>query len=137
MAGTLLFNALREAIDEEMGRDPHVCVMGEDVGHYGGSYKVTKDLAEKYGDLRVLDTPIAENGFTGELIYAVNTVEIGLVDRVLNRQNTIRAGKKGLVHFAKRSDRIPFALALELADYTGASAQIMTERFERLVEQFV
>ena len=65
MAGTLLFNALREAIDEEMGRDPHVCVMGEDVGHYGGSYKVTKDLAEKYGDLRVLDTPIAENGFTG------------------------------------------------------------------------
>ena len=59
MAGTLLFNALREAIDEEMARDPHVCVMGEDVGHYGGSYKVTKDLCEKYGDLRVLDTPIA------------------------------------------------------------------------------
>ena len=58
------FNALREPIDEEMGRDP-VCVMGEDVGHYGGSYKVTKDLAEKYGDLQVLDTPIAENGFTG------------------------------------------------------------------------
>ena len=50
MAGTLLFNALREAIDEEMARDPHVCVMGEDVGHYGGSYKVTKDLYEKYGE---------------------------------------------------------------------------------------
>ena len=60
MAGTLLFNALREAIDEEMARDPHVCVMGEDVGHYGGSYKVTKDLYEKYGELRVLDTPIAD-----------------------------------------------------------------------------
>ena len=44
MAETLLFNALREAIDEEMARDPHVCVMGEDVGQYGGSYKVTKDL---------------------------------------------------------------------------------------------
>ena len=49
VAGTLLFNALREAIDEEMARDPHVCVMGEDVGQYGGSYKVTKDLYEKYG----------------------------------------------------------------------------------------
>ena len=73
MAGTLLFNALREAIDEEMGRDPHVCVMGEDVGHYGGSYKVTKDLAEKYGDLRVLDTPIAENGFTGMAVGAAMT----------------------------------------------------------------
>ena len=73
VAGTLLFNALREAIDEEMGRDPHVCVMGEDVGHCRGSYKVTKDLAEKYGDLRVLDTPIAENGFTGMAVGAAMT----------------------------------------------------------------
>ena len=46
MAGTLLFNALREAIDEEMANDVNVCVMGEDVGQYGGSYKVTKDLYE-------------------------------------------------------------------------------------------
>ena len=73
MAGTLLFNALREAIDEEMARDPYVCVMGEDVGQYGGSYKVTKDLYEKYGELRVLDTPIAENGFTGMAVGAAMT----------------------------------------------------------------
>ena len=73
MAGTLLFNALREAIDEEMARDPHVCVMGEDVGQYGGSYKVTKDLYEKYGELRVLDTPIAENSFTGMAVGAAMT----------------------------------------------------------------
>jgi len=49
LAGTLLFNALKEAIDEEMANDVNVCVMGEDVGQYGGSYKVTKDLYEKYG----------------------------------------------------------------------------------------
>ena len=73
MAETLLFNALREAIDEEMARDPHVCVMGEDVGQYGGSYKVTKDLYEKYGELRVLDTPIAENSFTGMAVGAAMT----------------------------------------------------------------
>ncbi len=73
MEGTLLFNALREAIDEEMARDPHVCVMGEDVGQYGGSYKVTKDLYEKYGELRVLDTPIAENSFTGMAVGAAMT----------------------------------------------------------------
>ena len=73
MAGTLLFNALREAIDEEMALDPHVCVMGEDVGEYGGSYKVTKDLYEKYGELRVLDTPIAENSFTGMAVGAAMT----------------------------------------------------------------
>ena len=73
MAETLLFNALREAIDEEMARDPHVCVMGEDVGEYGGSYKVTKDLHAKYGELRVLDTPIAENSFTGMAVGAAMT----------------------------------------------------------------
>eukprot|EP00249_Psilotum_nudum_P030649 c43487_g1_i1 orf=335-817(+) len=57
----LLFEALREGLEEEMERDPRVCVVGEDVGHYGGSYKVTKGFTEKFGDLRVLDTPIAEN----------------------------------------------------------------------------
>ncbi|MBF2003597.1 MAG: alpha-ketoacid dehydrogenase subunit beta [Synechococcales cyanobacterium C42_A2020_086] len=73
MAETLLFNALREAIDEEMARDPSVFVLGEDVGHYGGSYKVTKDLYKKYGELRVLDTPIAENSFTGMAVGAAMT----------------------------------------------------------------
>ncbi|WNZ23220.1 alpha-ketoacid dehydrogenase subunit beta [Leptolyngbya sp. NK1-12] len=73
MAETLLFNALREAIDEEMARDPAVFVLGEDVGHYGGSYKVTKDLYKKYGELRVLDTPIAENSFTGMAVGAAMT----------------------------------------------------------------
>jgi pyruvate dehydrogenase E1 component beta subunit len=73
MAETILYNALREAIDEEMARDPHVMVMGEDVGHYGGSYKVTKDLYKKYGELRLLDTPIAENSFTGMAIGAAMT----------------------------------------------------------------
>jgi pyruvate dehydrogenase E1 component beta subunit len=73
MAETLLFNALREAIDEEMARDSSVFVLGEDVGHYGGSYKVTKDLHKKYGDLRILDTPIAENSFTGMAIGAAMT----------------------------------------------------------------
>ena len=73
MAETLLFNALRQAVDEEMARDETVFIMGEDVGHYGGSYKVTKDLAKKYGDLRVLDTPIAENSFTGMAVGAAMT----------------------------------------------------------------
>ncbi len=73
MAETLLFNALRQATDEEMSRDERVFVLGEDVGHYGGSYKVTKDLCKKYGDLRILDTPIAENSFTGMAIGAAMT----------------------------------------------------------------
>ncbi|MEG4029726.1 MULTISPECIES: alpha-ketoacid dehydrogenase subunit beta [unclassified Microcoleus] len=73
MTETLLFNALREALDEEMARDSAVFVLGEDVGQYGGSYKVTKDLYNKYGELRVLDTPIAENSFTGMAVGAAMT----------------------------------------------------------------
>jgi len=73
MAEVTFFNALREAIDEEMELDPAVYVLGEDVGHYGGSYKVTKDLYKKYGDLRLLDTPIAENSFTGMAIGSAMT----------------------------------------------------------------
>ena len=73
MAETLMFNALRQAIDEEMARDDKVFVLGEDVGHYGGSYKVTKDLYDKYGELRVVDTPIAENSFTGMAVGAAMT----------------------------------------------------------------
>jgi pyruvate dehydrogenase E1 component beta subunit len=73
MAETLLFNALREAIDEEMARDQTVYVLGEDVGQYGGSYKVTKDLYDKYGEFRLLDTPIAENSFTGMAVGSAMT----------------------------------------------------------------
>jgi len=57
--------AIREAIDEEMERDPDVFVIGEEVGQYQGAYKVTKGLLEKFGPKRVIDTPITEPGFTG------------------------------------------------------------------------
>ncbi len=57
--------ALRAAIDEEMARDDRVFVMGEEVGYYDGAYKVTEGLLAKYGEQRVVDTPIAETGFSG------------------------------------------------------------------------
>lgn len=57
--------ALREAIAEEMERDPGVFLMGEEVGHYQGAYKVTEGLLERFGARRVVDTPIAESGFAG------------------------------------------------------------------------
>ena len=57
--------ALHEAMDEEMKRDPNVFTMGEDVGRYGGVMKVTDGLQEKYGLMRSVDTPISEEGFTG------------------------------------------------------------------------
>lgn len=57
--------ALRQAIDEEMARDPNVYVMGEEVAEYNGAYKVTKGMLDKWGPKRVIDTPISELGFAG------------------------------------------------------------------------
>lgn len=58
-------DALNEAFDEELQRDPSVVLMGEEVAQYNGAYKVTKGLWEKWGDKRVVDTPISEAGFIG------------------------------------------------------------------------
>lgn len=57
--------AVREAMLEEMERDPNVFLMGEEVGHYQGAYKVSEGLLARFGERRVIDTPIAEAGFAG------------------------------------------------------------------------
>jgi pyruvate dehydrogenase E1 component beta subunit len=67
--------ALREAMIEEMERDANVLVLGEEVGHYDGAYKVTEGMLAKFGEKRVLDTPIAEAGFAG---IAIGAAIVGL-----------------------------------------------------------
>lgn len=57
--------AVSEALWEEMERDERVFLMGEDIGAYGGAFKVTRGFLDRFGPLRVVDTPIAEGGFTG------------------------------------------------------------------------
>jgi pyruvate dehydrogenase E1 component beta subunit len=58
-------DALRDAMAEEMRRDPNVFLMGEEVAQYQGAYKVSRGLLEEFGDRRVIDTPITEHGFAG------------------------------------------------------------------------
>lgn len=60
-----LLEAVSEALFEEMSRDDSVFLMGEDIGVYGGAFKVTRDFLSHFGPERVIDTPIAEGGFTG------------------------------------------------------------------------
>lgn len=60
-----LREALRQALDEEMERDPNVFIMGEEVAEYNGAYKVTKGMLAKWGPKRIIDTPISELGFAG------------------------------------------------------------------------
>jgi len=60
-----LLEAISEGLFEEMSSDERVFLMGEDIGTYGGAFKVTRGFLEHFGDRRVIDTPIAEGGFTG------------------------------------------------------------------------
>ena len=67
--------ALREAMAEEMERDERVFLMGEEVGHYNGAYKVSEGLLDRFGERRVVDTPIAETGFAG---VGIGSAMVGL-----------------------------------------------------------
>ena len=67
---TTYLEAIRAAIWEEMERDPSVFILGEDIGVYGGAFKVTEGMLERFGERRVIDTPIAEGAIVGAAIGA-------------------------------------------------------------------
>lgn len=66
-------DAIREAMIEEMERDDSILLMGEEVGHYQGAYKVTEGMLAQFGEQRIIDTPIAEAGFAGMGVGAAMT----------------------------------------------------------------
>ncbi|WP_267384862.1 alpha-ketoacid dehydrogenase subunit beta [Cyanobacterium sp. uoEpiScrs1] len=137
MAETLLFNALRQAIDEEMAHDDTVFVLGEDVGHYGGSYKVTKDLYKKYGELRLLDTPIAENSFTGMAVGAAMTglrpiIEGMNMGFLLLAFNQI-ANNAGMLRYTSGGN---FKIPMVIRGPGGVGRQLGAEHSQRLEAYF-
>ena len=67
---TAYVDAIREGIFEEMERDPTVFCIGEDIGVYGGAFKVTQGLLEHFGERRIVDTPLSESGIAGAAIGA-------------------------------------------------------------------
>ena len=62
--------ALREAMSEEMRKDENVFLLGEEVANYNGAYKVSQGMLDEFGPKRIIDTPIAELGFTGIAVGA-------------------------------------------------------------------
>ncbi|CAM6042634.1 unnamed protein product [Sphagnum compactum] len=133
----LLFEALREGLEEELDRDPTVCVIGEDVGHYGGSYKVTKGFAEKFGDWRLLDTPICENSFTGMAIGAAMTglrpvIEGMNMGFLLLAYNQI-ANNCGMLHYTSGGQ---FTIPVVIRGPGGVGRQLGAEHSQRLESYF-
>ena len=75
MRKTTYIQAINEALRDEMRRDESVFMIGEDIGHYGGLFRVTRKLMDEFGPNRVIDTPISEQGFMG---MAVGAAMVGL-----------------------------------------------------------
>ena len=89
MSEITYLEAIREALFEEMERDADVFCLGEDIGAYGGAFKVTEGLMAKYGESRVIDTPISEIGIVGAAAGAAHmgmrpVVEMQFIDFVAN-----------------------------------------------------
>lgn len=94
MSDVTYLEAIRRAMWEEMERDGNVVLLGEDVGIYGGAFKVTAGFLDKFGPERVIDTPISEEGYTGVAIGAAFNglrpiVEFQFIDFIANAFNMI------------------------------------------------
>ncbi len=75
MRKTTYIQAINEAIRDEMRRDESVFLIGEDIGHYGGLFRVTRNLLDEFGENRIIDTPISEQSFMG---MAVGAAMVGM-----------------------------------------------------------
>lgn len=125
--------AMREAIREAMLHDANVFLMGEDVGHYGGCYAVSKGLLQEFGESRIIDTPLSESGFVGAGIGAamggmrpiveVMTVNFSLLalDQIVNNAATLR-------HMSGGQISVPIVIRMA----TGAGKQLAAQHSHSL-----
>ena len=120
--------AIREALQQEMRRDPRVFVIGEDVGVYGGAFGVTRGLVEEFGEQRVIDTPISELGIAGAITGAALTGmrpvgEIMFMDfTTLAIEQLVNQAAKIRFMFGGTAT-VPFVLRCPAGSGTGAAAQ--------------
>ena len=120
--------AIREALQQEMRRDPRVFVIGEDVGVYGGAFGVTRGLVEEFGEQRIIDTPISELGIAGAITGAALTGmrpvgEIMFMDfTTLATEQLVNQAAKIRFMFGGTAT-VPFVLRCPAGSGTGAAAQ--------------
>ncbi len=128
---------LRRALIEEMDRDESVFVLGEDIAAYGGVFKVTEGLAERYGESRIIDTPISENSFTGVAVGSAiagmrPVVEIMFMDFLLLALDQLvnQAAKFSYIYHGQTS--VPMVLRTPAGGYRGYGAT-HSQSFEQLL----
>ncbi len=128
-----IWKALNMAMDAEMAADDSVFTLGEDVGLYGGSYRVTQDLYARYGEWRVRDTPISEGSFTG---LAVGAAMVGM--RPVVEIMTINFALLALDAIINMAAKIPFMsggqfpMPLVVRMPGGVAKQLAAQHSQRL-----
>src|SRR5262249_22595890 len=137
MADVTYREALRRALDEELARDERVFLMGEEIGRFEGSYKVTAGLWKKWGAKRVRETPISEEGFVGAGIGAAMlglrpVVEIMTVNFILVAMDMV------VNHAAKISQMFAGKVGVPMVIRTpgGAGAQLTAQHSQSLEVMF-
>lgn len=134
----LYWQALNRALDAEMANDEAVFTLGEDVGLYGGTYRVTEGLYVKYGEWRVRDTPISENSFTG---LGVGAAMVGM--RPVVEIMTINFAMLALDPIVNAAAKIPFMsggqfpMPLVVRVPTGVARQLGAQHAQRLESMFM
>ena len=120
--------ALREALAEELSRDPTVFLMGEDVGRPGGVFNVSEGLQEEFGADRVMDTPISEEGFVGMGIGAALTgmrpvVEVMFSDFLTLAMDQIVNQAAKIRYMTGGQAKVPLVIRTTMGAGRGAAAQ--------------
>jgi len=128
--------ALREALGEEMRRDPRVVIWGLDVGPYGGAFAVTKGLWEEFGPERVIDMPISEAGYVGAGVGAAVTglrpvVELQFSDWITIAMDQLVNHAAKMRYMSGGALKVPMVLRAPVGGYVSAAAQ-HSQNFESM-----
>ena len=131
--------ALNDALQEEMRADPRVFLMGEDIGHHGGIFRVTKDLIDEFGAERVRDTPISESSFVGLGIGAAMVgmrpvVELLFMDFALVAADQIVNQAAKLRYMSGGTVSVPIVIRAQQGGGRGNGAQ-HSQSFESWLAQ--
>ena len=121
-------DAICEALDEEMARDKNVFMMGEDVGVQGGNFKVSVGLRDKYGDMRMKDTPISEAGFVGMGVGAAITglrpvVELMFGDFIMVAMDQICNQAAKITYMSGGQVKVPLTIRTAIGGGRSSAAQ--------------
>ncbi|MBI1331999.1 MAG: alpha-ketoacid dehydrogenase subunit beta [Armatimonadetes bacterium] len=128
MSEMTFVQAINSGLRQEFDRDPNVFLMGEDVAHYGGMFRVTEGLLDTYGPKRVVDTPISESGFIGMALGAAlagkrPVAELMFIDFSLVAMDQVHNQIAKTHYMSGGRVKVPLTIITQGGGYKGAAAQ--------------